>query len=125
MNPLPKNQAEYRQKLYKTHEVTAAMVSRHPRRKDNVRLNAEVKGRVKTRAGAGYVSNAPEKTGMYEKPACGILDTQRYLVQKRKPGPPKKTGSLLSIPEGASPEEKARLRKWVAHAAAISTALNS
>ena len=125
MNPLPKNQAEYRQKLYKTDGVTAAMVSRHPRRKDNVRLNAEVKGRVKTRAGAGYVSNAPEKTGMYEKPSCGDLDTQRYLARKRKPATAGKTGSLLSIPEDAGPEERARLRKWVAQAEAISRHLNN
>jgi len=127
MSTLPKNQAEHRQRLYKTEAATGAAVSLHrSRRRDNARQNAEVKGRVYTGAAkqAAKVTSTPDKSGMYGKPACGHLDTQRFLAKKRKPEPPAKAGTRLRVPADASAEEQARMRRWLAQADAISANLN-
>jgi len=92
-----------------------------------VQLSNRVRGRVVTGAAkkAVRVTSEPEKTGMYEKPACGVLDTQRYLVRRRKKETAAAPGSVLRVPKDASPEERANLRRWLAQADEISRRLNS
>jgi len=126
MNNLPKNSAEQWRRLTKTEPGTSALVSMNrQRRSDNVQLSNRVRGRVVTGAAkkAVRVTSEPDKTGMYEKPACGVLGTQRYLVRRRKKETA--TGSVLRVPKDASPEERANLRRWLAQADEISRRLNS
>lgn len=129
MNPLPRSQAEHRRDLYRSEPAVKALVALHKSRKrsDNVQLAARVRGKVQTGAAkrAVRVTSEPEKTGMYEKAACGLLDSQAFLARKRKPATVGRTGSLLSIPKDADPVERAKMRRWLAQADEISRRLNS
>ncbi len=127
MNNLPKNQREHRQRLYKTEAAIGAAVSLHKSRKrsDNVQLSERVRGRVVTGAArqAVRVTNEADKTGMYEKPACGHLDSEKFLRRRSRPLAERDT-SRLRVPADASADEQAKMSGWLAQADAISAHLN-
>ncbi len=92
-------------------------------RKDNLQLAARVRGKVYT--GAAKKADRPEavvdKTAMFQKPACGHLDSEKFLRRRKRPEEELET-SRLKMPNDASREEREKIQRWLEQADEISRA---